>query len=119
MLIGLRRGETFDAHAAVPFVVLENAHRSEPHRLNSRNRTENFRQLGIEDFQAFGRVAVERRVDIEADQFVRRKAWPEIAQVREAANEKPCSDQQEEGKSNLGNHETFPETMVTAAHDGP
>src|SRR6267378_448531 len=119
MFIGLCWREAFDAHAAVPFVVFENAHRSEPHRLNSRNRTENFRQLGIEDFQARGSVAVERRVDIEADQFIRGKAWPEIAQVREAANEKPCPDQQQEGKSHLGNHEAFPEAMVAAAHDGP
>src|SRR5882724_2904461 len=119
MFIGLCRGEAFDAHAAVPFVVLENAHRSEPHGLNSRNRTENFRQLGIEDFQALRSVAVERRVNIEADQFSRGKAWPEVAQVREAANEKSCSDQQQERKSDLGNHEAFPQAMVAAAHDGP
>src|SRR6266481_5779726 len=119
MFIRLCRGEAFDAHAAVPFVVFENAHRSEAHRLNSRKGAENFRQLGIEDFQALGSVAVEGRVDIEADQFFRGKARPEIAQVREAANEKSCSDQQQEGKSNLGNHEAFPETMVAAAHDRP
>src|SRR5882724_10112615 len=114
MFIGLCRSEAFDAHASIPFVVFENAHRSEAHRLNSRKGAEGFRQLGIESFQAFGSVAVERWINVEADQFFGGKARPEIAQVREAANEKTCADQQSKGKSHLGNYEAFSETVMAA-----
>src|SRR5882762_8864179 len=115
VLIGLRRSEALGGHAAVPLVVFENAHGGEADGLNSRNGTERFGELRIENLHALCSVAVERRVDLEGHEPLRGKAGPEIAQVRKTANEKTGSYQEQEGKRHLRDDKGFSQAIVAAA----
>src|SRR5882762_116614 len=115
VLIGLRRSEALGGHAAVPLVVFENAHGGEADGLNSRNGTERFGELRIENLHALCSVAVERRVDLEGHEPLRGKAGAEIAQVRKTANEKTGSYQEQEGKRHLRDDQGFSQAIVAAA----
>ncbi len=117
VLIGFRWSKALDGHAAVPFVVFENAHGREADGLDAGNCTESVSELWIEDFHALGSVAVERRIDLEGHEPLRGKAGTEIAEVGEAANEKAGSDEKQKGERYLGDDETLSQTMVAAATD--
>src|SRR5215472_1992535 len=119
MFIRLSGSEALDGHAAVPFVVFENAHGCQTNGTSSRNRAEGVRQLGIENPQAFRSVTVERRVDLEGNEPFRRKAGAEITQVCKAADEKTGANQEQERKSHLHDDKAFSQSMIAAAtHDG-
>jgi len=117
MFVRLGGREALDGHAAVPFVVFENAHGSEANGANSGNGAEDVSHLRIENFQALRSVAVEGRIDLEADQPFRGEAWAEIAQVRETANKKTGAYQEQERKSYLRDDEAFSQAMVATATD--
>src|SRR5205823_3071278 len=119
MLARLRRCEALDRHATVPFVVFENAHGSQPNRLNAGNRAERVRQLRIEDFHTFRSIAAQRRIDIESHEFLRGKAGAEIAQVRKTANKKPGSYQEQKGERHLRDDQRLSQAMLAAAQDRP
>jgi hypothetical protein len=63
--------------------------------------------LRIEDLQAFGSVAIERRVDLETDEPFWGKAGAEIAEIGETADEESRAYQEEKGKRYLGDDEGF------------
>jgi hypothetical protein len=94
MFVRLGGREALDGHAAVPFVVSENAHGSEADGLDARNGVESFGQLRIENLQTLGSVAVEGWIDFEADEPFGGKAGAEIAEIGETADEKTGGNQE-------------------------
>jgi len=117
VFIRFRGREALGGHAAVPFVVFENAHGSESDGANSRNGAQNVRQLRIENLEAFRSVAIEGRIDLEAHEPFRRKTGAEIAQIGETANKKTGAYKEQKGKRHLRDDEAFSQAMVAAATD--
>src|SRR6516225_6500178 len=121
MIAGLVGRVALDGHTAVPFIAatLENPHGRQAHGLYARNRAQAFRQLLKEELPAFGRVAAQRRVDLEPHQPVDREAGTEVLEVIEAADEQAGPDQQQQRQRDLRDDQSFSQTPVRAADHRP